>query len=327
MKSPVMRVQVDLPGIPEVLAKRTTFPDGRMQARLSAQCEFEWRNMVRKEGLDLGPNHIKRIRESVRKTVPTIALWPSWVLKETQTPHGLRTFGFIPPPTIPESSDLPFDDGSDRRLIVFAAGTMGTTESWMDQYLTVSIEVCRRFGCKGVLLGGKDPSGQNPFPGWFSWRESVPLARILPRAAAIVHHGGIGAAASALKHGIPQLIVPRVFMQPTNAEWCRRLGICATLNPTGYSVANVMGALEGLLSDQRYKKRSVELSTRFDSQAEISRVCNFLESWKRACPPPRIAEKLRQSRKAGVKGCPIPGDLHEVISRRHETPSPRSASK
>jgi UDP:flavonoid glycosyltransferase YjiC (YdhE family) len=83
----------------------------------------------------------------------------------------------------------------------------------MDQYLTVSIEVGRRIGCKGVLLGGKDPSGQNPFPGWFSWREFVPLARILPRAAAIVHHGGIGTAASALKHGIPQLIVPRVLLR------------------------------------------------------------------------------------------------------------------
>jgi len=61
----------------------------------------------------------------------------------------------------------------------------------------------------------------------------------------------------------------------------------------GHSVANVMGGLEGLLSDQRYKKRSVELSTRFDSQAEISKVCNFLEIWKRACP-------LRASRRSFV---------------------------
>jgi glycosyltransferase (activator-dependent family) len=36
----------------------------------------------------------------------------------------------------------------------------------------------------------------------------VPLNALLPSCAAVVHHGGAGAAAAAFEHGVPQLIVP-----------------------------------------------------------------------------------------------------------------------
>ena len=45
----------------------------------------------------------------------------------------------------------------------------------------------------------------------------VPFSAILPRCAAIVHHGGIGTCAQALAAGIPQLVSPFGFDQPDNA--------------------------------------------------------------------------------------------------------------
>ena len=53
----------------------------------------------------------------------------------------------------------------------------------------------------------------------------LPLEQILPSTAVIIHHGGIGTAALALKHAVPQLLLPRVFAQPQNSEWMRRLGV------------------------------------------------------------------------------------------------------
>jgi rhamnosyltransferase subunit B len=41
---------------------------------------------------------------------------------------------------------------------------------------------------------------------------------VLPRAKALIHHGGIGTTAQALRAGIPQVILPMRFDQPDNAE-------------------------------------------------------------------------------------------------------------
>ena len=42
----------------------------------------------------------------------------------------------------------------------------------------------------------------------------TPLSHVLPGAAALVHHGGIGTAAQGLASGRPQLVMPMTFDQP-----------------------------------------------------------------------------------------------------------------
>jgi rhamnosyltransferase subunit B len=62
----------------------------------------------------------------------------------------------------------------------------------------------------------------------------LPFDRLLPRVAALVHHGGIGTTAAALAAGVPQLIAPFAFDQFDNAARIVRLGVgqrCATLHP------------------------------------------------------------------------------------------------
>jgi len=49
------------------------------------------------------------------------------------------------------------------------------------------------------------------------WLPYVPLAALLPHAAALVHHGGIGTTAEALRAGVPQVIVPLAYDQFDNA--------------------------------------------------------------------------------------------------------------
>ena len=49
------------------------------------------------------------------------------------------------------------------------------------------------------------------------WLPYVPLRALLPRCAALVHHGGIGTTAEALRAGVPQVIVPLAYDQFDNA--------------------------------------------------------------------------------------------------------------
>ncbi|MFM9108664.1 MAG: glycosyltransferase [Chloroflexota bacterium] len=45
----------------------------------------------------------------------------------------------------------------------------------------------------------------------------APLSALLPRARAVIHQGGIGTLAQAMRSGQPSLIVPFAHDQPDNA--------------------------------------------------------------------------------------------------------------
>ncbi len=55
--------------------------------------------------------------------------------------------------------------------------------------------------------------------------DDVDHARLFPRVAAVVHHGGAGTTAAALRAGVPQVVVPHFADQPFWAERVHRLGV------------------------------------------------------------------------------------------------------
>jgi UDP:flavonoid glycosyltransferase YjiC (YdhE family) len=54
---------------------------------------------------------------------------------------------------------------------------------------------------------------------------SMPHAKLFPRMAAVVHHGGAGTTASALRAGVPQVVVPHMADQFHHAHRLAALGI------------------------------------------------------------------------------------------------------
>jgi rhamnosyltransferase subunit B len=77
----------------------------------------------------------------------------------------------------------------------------------------------------------------------------APHSLLFPRAAAIVHHGGIGTLAQALRSGRPQLIVPYFADQLDNAARAVRLGVARTCSPPRYCAASACRELDWLLGD------------------------------------------------------------------------------
>ena len=62
-----------------------------------------------------------------------------------------------------------------------------------------------------------------------------PFSQLFPRAAAVVHAGGIGTTGLAMRAGRPMLVVPFAHDQPDNAERLRRLGVARTIPGPRYS--------------------------------------------------------------------------------------------
>lgn len=88
---------------------------------------------------------------------------------------------------------------------------------------------------------------------------SAPHAALFPHAAAVIHHGGIGTAAQALRAGRAQLVCPFFGDQFDNAERLRRLGVATTLPLRRFTAARGMAALDDLLASPDKRRRAAEL--------------------------------------------------------------------
>ncbi len=91
--------------------------------------------------------------------------------------------------------------------------------------------------------------------------DRAPHQLLFPRAAAIVHQGGIGTTGQALRAGRPTLIVPHSHDQPDNAFRVTKLGVARTLFPSAYRAPRVARELDRLLRDINYATRAAQVAT------------------------------------------------------------------
>jgi UDP:flavonoid glycosyltransferase YjiC (YdhE family) len=93
---------------------------------------------------------------------------------------------------------------------------------------------------------------------------AVPFADhddVLPGAAAVVGHGGLGTTLRALAHGVPQLILPLGRDQHVNAGRVADLGAGMTL-PADSPPARIGTALRQLLTDDRFRAAASSVAAR-----------------------------------------------------------------
>lgn len=75
--------------------------------------------------------------------------------------------------------------------------------------------------------------GQGLPPGWRVAHGDLPHHWLFPRVAAVVHHGGSGTTAAALRAGVPQLILPLILDQHHHAYQLHRAGLGPRPVPLG----------------------------------------------------------------------------------------------
>jgi UDP:flavonoid glycosyltransferase YjiC (YdhE family) len=80
----------------------------------------------------------------------------------------------------------------------------------------------------------------------------VPYSQLFPHASVIVHHGGVGTTAQALRAGRPQLIVPYLVDQPDNADRVQRLGAGIALPLRHYRSGRMAAEVRRLIDDPAF---------------------------------------------------------------------------
>lgn len=91
--------------------------------------------------------------------------------------------------------------------------------------------------------------------------DDVPHARLFPRVAAVVHHGGSGTVAAAARAGVPQVVFPHMSDQFLWRSHVRRRG----LGPNGallrmLSARSLSKAILECVGDERYRKNAEDVA-------------------------------------------------------------------
>jgi len=155
--------------------------------------------------------------------------------------------------------------------------TLGSSAVWVARdFFEESIDAAKRLGRRAVLLIGDERNLPRLLPEGIIAVDYVPYQSILPRACAVVHHGGVGTTSQGLLAGVPTLIVPFAFDQSDNAEHAYRLGTSRTLYRKNYFAPRVANELHKLLQPT-YACRALEVSQRLKQENGPRRAADLIE--------------------------------------------------
>ena len=141
-----------------------------------------------------------------------------------------------------------------------------------------AIAATRNIGRRAILLTGKPPEDLGPLPRDVKAFQYLPYSAVFPRAAAIVHPGGIGTLAQALAAGRPQLIVPVAFDQPDNARRAVALGVARSLPFRKATAAAIARELSALLAAPDCASRAAAVGVTVAREDGARVAANALES-------------------------------------------------
>lgn len=131
-------------------------------------------------------------------------------------------FPFLEPPGGPVEGRLEafLADGEPPLVVALGSSAVHAGEG----LFRIARRVTRRLKHRAVFVAGASATELNRDPPAFQLAvEWAPFSALFPRAAAVIHHGGVGTTAEALRAGVPQLVIPFSHDQYDNGDRVTRL--------------------------------------------------------------------------------------------------------
>ena len=212
-----------------------------------------------------------------------MALFPDWFASAPDWPPQVAKTGFAlydeegpaPGPGVSAFPDeLQLFLAAGAAPLVFMAGTASQGDT---SFYQAAVQACTQTGERGLLLGTLPSEWISTLPSSIHVQPYVAFGPLLPKARALVHHGGIGTCAQALRAGIPQLIVPRAYDQFDNAMRLENLGVGRTLKR--HALTRMGAELERLLRDPTVAAACRRWAAQTNAAAARTAVSQLVERW------------------------------------------------
>lgn len=227
----------------------------------------------------LGLPKVKQIIQHwIHSPDKVIGLFPGWFAEpQPDWPKRTEVTNFL---FFDESDKKPMSPKLEKFItegkppVVFTAGT---AVSDVEFFFKESAKACDRLNIPGVFLSQYKNDIPDDLPPNIFHCNYAPFSKLFPYASAVVHHGGIGTCAQALRAGIPQLLTPFGMDQPDNSARLRKFGVSREIRLKRYKSTNVAGKLKELIEDKEVQMSCERLSNKFKNTDPVSDICRIVE--------------------------------------------------
>lgn len=184
---------------------------------------------------------------------PAVPDWPrpliegDFQLFEAATQHGF-------------SAELSAFLAVGEKPLVF---TPGTGNLHAAKFFACALSAINRLGRRAIFLTKERAQIPESIPETVLWQPYVPLSMLLPHAAVLVHHGGVGTTAEALRAGTPQLIIPFAWDQFDNGARVTALGVGTAIPAKTLRPRKLAQGLQSLCSSRNVRAQCELLASRF----------------------------------------------------------------
>jgi UDP:flavonoid glycosyltransferase YjiC (YdhE family) len=159
--------------------------------------------------------------------------------------------------------------------IVFTLGSAAVMDA--RDFFEESAKAAKILGKRAVLLYGifnQPPKILNEKIVGFDY---APYSKVFPKAACVVHQGGVGTTAQVLRAGVPALFMPYSHDQPDNAARCERIGVAKIISREEYRAETAAKLLSEIVSDSSYKKNAAEAAKTVRAERGTETACDAIE--------------------------------------------------
>ncbi|HEX2945545.1 MAG TPA: glycosyltransferase [Clostridia bacterium] len=238
-------------------------------------------NIWRKDILGLKPQNFwgayKKIYSSEAPVLCGFS--PSIVPKPEDWPDSINITGywFLDEPEgwkPPKDLEVFLSSGAPPVYIGF--GSMVDKEP--ERITQIALEALRLSGQRGIISSGWNGLGSEKLPDSVLRVDSIPHAWLFKRMAAIVHHGGAGTTAAAVRSGVPSIVAPFFADQPFWAQRISELG--AGPKSTAYSKLTpekLADLIKIAVSDDSMKAKARQLGRTIELENGVQKAVDIVE--------------------------------------------------
>jgi rhamnosyltransferase subunit B len=158
--------------------------------------------------------------------------------------------------------------------VLFTPGSAGAT---MQRFFKESVEAAMKLGLRAMLVTNYPEQVPKRLPASIQVFGYVPFSQVLPRAALLVYHGGVGTLAQGIKASVPHLVVPHGYDQFDSGWRIEQLGLGVSIPERRYRARRVSRAIEDILGDSEAPARRGRYAARINSADALARACALIE--------------------------------------------------
>lgn len=198
-----------------------------------------------------------------------LGLWPHWFdTAGTPGTEGVELTGFVLGDDDTGPAGVPAATGPGTAAVPDTVATMlaapqrpvlvtgGTGQLLHPRFYASAVSAVAAAGRIGLVVAPHRSLAPRQLPEGWHWEPRLPFPEVLPRIAALVHHGGIGTAVRALRSGTPQVILAHGADRPDNAARLAAFGLAWWQPARRWTPADLAAPLARALTDVDYPDRA-----------------------------------------------------------------------